>query len=278
VSGGVDIKGQKHERGTVAMIQDGAGTYPPSPRRWRVYCFAVRQVARRSAPTQHPRPARPYVEGIWHPIIDRTKPVAWLALIAIGGIVYFVVAVVVLHFLRPEYNPINHAVSNYAVGPYGYLMTAAFYVLALSVLALALGLFRIKALTNLSRSVMLLLGVASFGLVVMGIFPGDVHALHPPATITGVVHWTAAGISFLSIMIAAFLLSSFFKLDEQLQRFQRPCLILAWAMVGSLLLYGLLALVGWIGIGQRIYLAVCLLWLLVLAGWIWSFGRMERSR
>jgi Protein of unknown function (DUF998) len=194
----------------------------------------------------------------------------WLALIAIGGIVYFVVAVFVLHFLRPEYNPISHAVSNYAVGPYGYLMTAAFYALALSVSALALGLFRSIALTSLTRSAILLLCLASFGMIVMGIFPGDVHALHPPATMTGVVHWTAAGASFLSIMIAAFHLSRSFKTDERFQRFQRPSYILAWGMVGALLLYGILALAGWIGIGQRIYLAVCLLWLLVLAGWVWS--------
>ena len=209
-------------------------------------------------------------ESDYIPARGQARHVAWLALIAIGGIVYFIVAVVVLHFLRPEYNPINHAVSNYAAGPYGYLMTSAFYVLALSVLALALGLFRSIALTKPSRIAILLLCLASSGMVVMGIFPGDVHALHPPATITGVVHWIASGISFLSIMVAAFLLSSSFKMDERLQAYRRPCLILALAMVGALLLYGILALVGWIGIGQRIYLAVCLLWLLVLAGWMWS--------
>lgn len=60
-------------------------------------------------------------------------------------------AVVVLHVLRPEFNPVNHAVSNYAVGPYGYLMTAAFYALALSVFALALGLARSMVLTNRAR-------------------------------------------------------------------------------------------------------------------------------
>ena len=118
-------------------------------------------------------------------------------------------------------------------------------------------------------------------MVIMGIFPGDVHALHPPATITGIIHWTAAGISFLSIMIAAFLLSGSFKTDERFQVFQRPCFLLALAMVGALLLYGILALVGWIGIGQRIYIAVCLLWLLVLAGWVWSIrmgeGQAERK-
>jgi hypothetical protein len=211
------------------------------------------------------------------PAIVQAKHVARLALIAIGGIVYFVVAVSVLHFLRPEYNPINHAVSNYAVGPYGYLMTTAFFVLALSVFAMAFGLFRSIALTNPSRVAILLLCLASIGAAVMGVFPGDAHALHPPATITGIIHWTAAGISFLSIMIAAFLLSDSFKTDKRWYVFRRPCLILALAMVGALLLYGILALVGWIGIGQRIYLAVCLLWLLVLAGWMWSVSMWERT-
>jgi Protein of unknown function (DUF998) len=206
------------------------------------------------------------------PATNRSKQVTLLALLAIGGIVYFVVAVVVMHFLQPEYNLIDHAVSNYAVGSFGYLMISAFYVLAVSVFALALSLFRSIARTKLSRVAILLLCIASSGMVVMGIFPGDAHALHPPDTITGVVHWTAAGISFLSIMIAAFLLSGSFKVDERFQRFQFPCFLLALAMVGALLLYGVLALVGWIGIGQRIYLAVCLLWLLVLAGWVWSIA------
>ena len=91
-------------------------------------------------------------------------------------------------------------------------MTSAFYVLALSVFALAVGLFFSVTPTDLSQIAILLLFIAGCGMVAMGIFPGDVHALHPPATITGVVHWTAAGVSFMSIMIAAFLLSVSFKI------------------------------------------------------------------
>ena len=61
---------------------------------------------------------------IWKPLKQGTalipetrqaRQVAWLALIAIGGIIYFFVVVIILPFLRPEYNPVNHAVSNYAV-------------------------------------------------------------------------------------------------------------------------------------------------------------------
>lgn len=199
------------------------------------------------------------------PMIRQENILEWLSLIAIVGIVYFVVAVLILHVLRPEYNPINHAVSNYAVGPYGYLMTAAFYALALSVFALALGLARSMVLTNQARVALLLLNIASVGMIVMGIFPGDVHALHPPATVTGVIHWTAAGASFASIMIAAFILSRCFKTDERWQAFQRSTLVLAMAMVAALLAYGVLALVGWIGVGQRIYIAVSLMWLLFVA-------------
>jgi uncharacterized protein DUF998 len=199
------------------------------------------------------------------PMIRQGNILEWLSQIAIGGIVYFVVAIIILHVLRPEYNPINHAVSNYAVGPYGYLMTAAFYTLALSVFALALGLARSMVLTNQARVALLLLNIASVGMIVMGIFPGDVHALHPPATVTGVIHWTAAGASFASIMIAAFILSRCFKTDERWQAFQRSTLVLAMAMVAALLAYGALALVGWIGVGQRVYIAVSLIWLLFVA-------------
>jgi uncharacterized protein DUF998 len=212
------------------------------------------------------------------PMIRPERQLAWLALIAMGGIVYFVVAIIILHVLRPEYNPINHAVSNYAVGPYGYLMTAAFYTLALSVFALALGLARSMVLTNQARVALLLLNIASVGMIVMGIFPGDVHALHPPATITGVIHWTAAGVSFASIMIAAFILSRCFKTDERWQAFQRSTLVLAMAMVVALLLYGVLALVGWIGVGQRIYIAVSLMWLLFVAVGLRSIASISRHR
>lgn len=212
-----------------------------------------------------------------NPVIRWERQVAWLALIAIGGIAYFVVAVVVLHVLRPEFNPVNHAVSNYAIGPYGYLMTVAFYALALSVFALALGLARSMVLTRRARLTVLLLNIASVGMIVMGIFPGDVHALHPPATITGVVHWTTAGVSFSSIMIAAFLLSNCFKTDERWQAFQRSTLVLAIAMVVALLVYGVMALIGWIGIGQRIYISVSLMWMLLMAVWLRSIATTARG-
>ncbi len=112
---------------------------------------------------------------------------------------------------------------------------------------------------------MQLLYVASVGLVVTSIFPGDVNVPHPPATITGLIHWIAAGTSFLSIMIAAFLLSYCFTEDERWQSFHQPALVSAFTAVAALAVFGTLVLIGWVGIGERIYITASLLWLLFTA-------------
>ncbi len=196
---------------------------------------------------------------------NQAKQVAKLARIAIGCTVYFFVVVVVLHLLRPDTNPVRQAVSNYAVGPYGLLMTSAFFALALGMFALSLGLARNMMPTRRELVGTLLLYVASAGMVVVGIFPGDVNVPHPPATVTGLIHWLAAGVSFLSIMIAAFLLSHCFKEDERWQSFHRLALVLAITAVVALVVYGILVLLAWVGIGERIYITMSLLWLLLTA-------------
>jgi hypothetical protein len=48
-----------------------------------------------------------------------------LALLTIVGIVDFLLNVAVLHFLRFDANPMLEPMSNCAVGPYGFLLTAA---------------------------------------------------------------------------------------------------------------------------------------------------------
>ncbi len=83
---------------------------------------------------------------------SRKGLVAWFALAAIVGVLYFITAIVILHALRPDLNPATHAVSNYAVGPFAFLMTFAFFLLALSEVALAQGLVRSLARYHSSTS------------------------------------------------------------------------------------------------------------------------------
>ena len=75
----------------------------------------------------------------------------WLATIVISCVTYYAVAVVALHVLRPEYDPVSRVTSNYAVGPYGYLMTATFFAFAAALFVLSFGLSRVLATPAQSR-------------------------------------------------------------------------------------------------------------------------------
>jgi hypothetical protein len=205
-----------------------------------------------------------YRENLSHGT-GRDRRISWFALATIVGVLYFITAVAVLHALRPDLNPVTHAVSNYAVGPFAFLMISAFFVLAFSEFALAQGLARVLAKSGRVTTSIVLLNLAAFGLIVTGIFRSDVNVPRPPASPGAVVHWTAAGISFLSLMIAIFLLTGCFKRDVQWQPMYR--LSYAWlvAIVLALTGYGTLSLVDWTGIGERIFLATCILWLLFVS-------------
>jgi hypothetical protein len=64
-----------------------------------------------------------------------------LALLTIVGIADFLLNVAALHVVRPDVNPVLEPISNYAVGPYGFLLTAADIGLGLAALALIFGLY-----------------------------------------------------------------------------------------------------------------------------------------
>ncbi len=199
------------------------------------------------------------------PVTRQNRRAAWWALASSAGVLYFIIAVVILHLLRPDLNPVTHAVSNYAVGSFGLLMTSAFFMLAMSEFALAQGLVCSLARTRKAIVSVFLLRLAAAGLIVTGLFHSDVDVPRPPASPGAFVHWTGAGISFLSLMIAIFLLSSCFRHDTRWQAISRLSSIRGAAIVLALAVYGMLAIVGWTGIGERIYIASSVLWLLFMS-------------
>lgn len=207
----------------------------------------------------------------------RRKLVVCCALGAIMGALYFVVAVAVLQPLRPELNPVTHAVSNYAVGPFGFLMTAAFFGLGFSAFALAIGVAHALAPTWQAHISTELLRLTGIGLIVTGIFPGDTTSAHPPGSTTSLIHWLAAGTSFLFFMVATFLLSSAFKSDVRWQSFRRLSLANAVVIVLALAILGASAMVGRIGVGERIYLGACIVWLLLASARLLSITAREAS-
>src|SRR5829696_3386567 len=71
----------------------------------------------------------------------RSRVAGFLALLAIVGVVDYLLNVAALHLVRPDVNAVLEPVSNYAVGPYGFLLTAADIGGSLAALALTFGLY-----------------------------------------------------------------------------------------------------------------------------------------
>lgn len=200
---------------------------------------------------------------------------ALLGRVAVGGLAYFVCAIVLLHLLRPDVNPMARVTSEYAVGPYGFVMTSAYIVFSLALLALALGLARSLSISGSATAGIALLGLAAAGTATAALFPVDVGAPRPITT-EGWVHRIAAIVAFASMTTGPLLLARPFRRDPGWTD-------LAWlgAVAGAVGLVGLVAIQlfllerGLAGAAQRVVLALVITWMLTSAGRLISNGSTE---
>ena len=109
---------------------------------------------------------------------------AWLA---IAAIVAYQVLLVVLIFLRPELDPSWHTISEWAIGRYGWLMSAGFLLSALSYAALVFLLApHLRGFSG--RTGLFLLLLCAVGATGVGICTTDPMPMHPPLSTRGTLH------------------------------------------------------------------------------------------
>ena len=195
--------------------------------------------------------------------VTMSRVTMFLALLAIVGIADFLLNIAALHFVRPDVNPVLEPMSNYAVGPYGFLFTAADIGSSLAALALILGLYLGIAPPGRSYVGLFLLGLYGVSELLAGIFPIDVGG---ETTTVGAIHNIVGNIAFFGFPIAVILLSIGMGKDERWRSLRLPALALA----GGVVLMVILTMVGFnIGIGfgvtQRLSNFAAMLWMLVVA-------------
>jgi hypothetical protein len=175
--------------------------------------------------------------------------------IALIGFAYFVIAVVILYFLNPEYDLISSFVGNYDFRSYEFLVASTFFGLGFGSLALVIGLYQ-----GMSRSMgswigLLLLGIWSVGILIAGIFPANeggstvphmttilIAGIVPveveayPETTYSFIHILAILGAFFSLTLAAIVLSWRFKREEKWRSTFRFSLTLALVMIAASIL------------------------------------------
>jgi hypothetical membrane protein len=112
---------------------------------------------------------------------------AGAARLAIGAIVSYQILLFVLIFLRPDLDPSWHTISEWAIGPYGWLMSGAFLVSGMSYAALFV-LLRGHLRGVVGRVGQVLLAVCMIGAIGVGLFTTDPMPIHPPLSKIGTMH------------------------------------------------------------------------------------------
>ncbi len=186
------------------------------------------------------------------------KPIKTNAFISLYGLILFVTIVIFLHFLRPDKNMLTSFVSEYAVGKDSWLMTIAFFALAIASTLLLMGLM---LHVSAPRTAKITLGVFCVGIFLAAIFPTDVPAF--PQTTVGLIHGFAALIALLNLGISMISWGISFKKNNDLKRFASISVL--WGVISLILLILHIASpISVRGLTQRILLTWNISWLFLL--------------
>lgn len=187
-----------------------------------------------------------------------------LGSVTIVGTVGAVGLLAALHVLDRSLDPTQRPTSEYAVGPFGYLMTAVFLLLSLATWALIAGLRRDLDDRARSRVGLAFLAAWAVGLLVAAAFPIDPEGAVP--TTTGTVHTIAGPLTFLSLLVGIVLVSRRLQHDERWFRTRRIVWPLAALTVVEFIVGVATRAAGTgAGIAQRIMLLTVAIWFVVVA-------------
>lgn len=204
---------------------------------------------------------------------SKAKIYRWLFYLTLIGLSCFVAAVILLHFLQPGLNPVKVAVSYYVYGLHGWLLTVGLVGLGIGSFALAIALQHEIHGRGINTGC-LLLAIWSIGAIIDAIFPAEPPGnLHKPSTFSGVIHEHAALIAFLSLPVAAFIITRIFRRNFRDQKKINLLLIstiLTFVSLGMFLASFIPDIdspgpAQLFGLTERILLGSCILWIYTAA-------------
>jgi len=176
---------------------------------------------------------------------------------------YGAFALTLLHFLRPDYAPASNFISNYAVGPYGWIMTTWFLAMSCGLLTLVLAFAKGGMRSVVGWLGLALLFVASLGLVVSAIFPTDVRA---PSTRAGDIHYMSFLVNVGCMITATVLISASLGGMPRMRDFRQT----SWMLTGLILVAFVVQFLTLhkgmpYGLANRFFVIVLLIWLLAIS-------------
>jgi hypothetical membrane protein len=181
-----------------------------------------------------------------------------LARVAILGVSYFGLTILLLSLLDPDYNPISQAASDYGVGRFAIEMNLGFLVGGIGLIAFAWAVGR-KGTPRRSMAGSVLFLIAGLVLIMDSYFTTNIEG--GPVTLHGTIHGLGGLIFFITAPIGVLIVS---------RKFGRERVLMATA--GLIVGFALLAVnAGLSGLAERIILLVIFTSIIVAASGLAGF-------
>jgi len=171
-------------------------------------------------------------------------------------------AIFALHLLRPVLHPVRRRLSEYAIGPYGAAMTAAFVLFGGCLYGLSRAVHATGERSRAVRGIRALLLVAAAGMVLAGVFRTETG---PSPGWGEIVHSRASALGFVALIGAAVLGATGARDTLAWGRSRRAADTLTALAVVCAALSPVTHDGPWNGLVQRLSYAALAGWLLLLA-------------
>jgi hypothetical protein len=165
------------------------------------------------------------------------------ARLAIGAILVYQSLLIVLVFLRPDLDPSWHTISEWAIGPYGWIMSGAFLISAVSY-AFLFVMLRSQLQGAMGRIGLGILLICVIGAVGVGIFTTDPMPLRNSLSTVGTLHLICGTSQLVLLPFAALLINLSLVFRNQIWASARRVLL----RTACLPLFGFLSFAFYTGI------------------------------
>ncbi len=195
-----------------------------------------------------------------------------VAMATLVALALFVATALWTQWARDDLDWVQATLSLYLHGPWGLALRTAYCVLALAIMLLAVSLYANSRSPRRSAAAPLLFWVAALGL--MGVAIGDSWLPERAPLLAPLVHGLSANTALLCVSVAMLLQSWYLRADPRWRDWAAPAWWWAWLCFALLWLHVL-----WRGpprgAGQKLVIAVVVVWLVSVAWQLWRQARRE---
>jgi len=177
-------------------------------------------------------------------------------IVTISGVLCSIICVAVLHLVRTDLSPLSTRLSEYANGPFGWLMATAFVTLACGIAALGFGLWNGKGRDRRAWIILSASGLAAAGTMLSGMFRTGA------SDISETIHSRASAVAVMSIVALALVHSAPFARDKSGAVSDPVGAGIALAAAVLVVISPVLHHTRWTGLSQRLLWIAVTIWLL----------------